>query len=95
MGQNVGQLVDPHRDPHAERVKECRTGRLRFLSGFFSALHDLCHEVSHGGCGFVLLLPCGMGVGAEGEPGIIVAQHGGHRLYIYAVLESSGGEGVA
>ena len=94
MGQNVGQFVDPHRDPHAERVKECRTGRLRFLSGFFSALHDLCHEVSHGGCGFVLLLPCGMGVGAEGEPGIIVAQHGGHRLDIHTVLKGCGGEGV-
>ena len=35
-----------------------------------------------------------MSVGAEGEPGIVVPQHGGHRLYIYAVLEGCGGEGV-
>ena len=44
----MDQLVAPHRDPHADRVKECRTGSLRFLSGFFSALHNLCHEALHG-----------------------------------------------
>ena len=91
----MGQLVDPHRDPHAERVKECRTGSLRFPPGFFlSALHDLCHEASHCGCCFVLFLPCGVGIGAEGEPGIVVPQHGGHRFYIYAVLKGCGGKGV-
>ena len=95
MGQNVGQPTDPHRDPHAERAKECRTGSLRFPPGFFlSALHDLCHEAAHGGCSLVLLLPCSVGVGAEGEPGIIVAQHGGHRLDIHTVLKGCGGEGV-
>ncbi len=68
---------------------------MRFPPGFFlSALHDLCHEAAHGGCCLVLLLPCGVGVGAEGEPGIIVAQHGGHRLYIHTVLKGCGGEGV-
>ena len=39
-----------------------------------------------------------MNIGAEGEPGIIVTQHGGYRLYIYAVLKGCdggcGGEGV-
>ena len=61
---------------------------------FFSALHDLCHKAAHRLSGFVLLLPCGVGVGAEGEPGIVVAQHGGHGFYIHAVLKGCGGEGV-
>ena len=61
---------------------------------FFSALHDLCHEAAHGGCSLVLLLPCGVGISAEGEPGIVVAQHGGHRFYIHAVLKGCGSEGV-
>ena len=91
----MGQSVDPHRDPHGERAKECRTGSLRFPPGFFlSALYDLCHEAAHGGCCLVLLLPCGVGVGAEGEPGIIVAKHGGHRLDIHTVLKGCGSEGV-
>ena len=58
-----------------------------FLPGFFlSALHDLLYEVPHGLGGFVLFLPGGVGVGAQGKPGIEVAQHGGHRLYIHAIL---------
>lgn len=35
-----------------------------------------------------------MGVGAQGEPGVKVPQHGGHRFYIYAILRGRGGEGV-
>ena len=35
-----------------------------------------------------------MGVGAEGEPGIVVAQHGGDRFDVHAVLEGQGGEGM-
>ena len=61
---------------------------------FLSALHNLFHEAAHGGGCLVLLLPRGVGVGTEGEPGIVVPQRGGHRLYVYAVLESCGGEGV-
>ena len=68
-----------------------------FLSSAFSrsALHNLCHKATHRLSGFVLFLPCGVGVGAEGELGIVVAQHGRYRFYIHAVLESCGGEGVA
>ena len=84
-----------HTVTHTRKVlksagREAQTSR----PAFFSALHDLCHEVAHRLSGFVLFLPCGVGVSAEGEPGIIVAQHGGHRFYIYAVLKSCGCEGV-
>ena len=61
---------------------------------FLSALHDLLHKAAHGGCCLVLLLPCGVGVGAEGESGVLVAQHGENCLYIHAVLKGCGGEGV-
>ena len=54
----------------------------------------LCHEVAHGLGGFVLLLPGGVGVGAEGEPCVVVAQNGGDSLDIDAVLEGQGGEGM-
>ena len=37
--------------------------------------HHLCHEATHGLCGFVLLLAGGVGVGAECESGIVVARH--------------------
>ena len=66
-----------------------------FLPGFFlSALHDLLYEVPHGLGGFVLFLPGGVGVGAEGESGVVVAQHAGYRLDVHAVLQSRGCEGV-
>ena len=39
---------------------------------FLSVLHDLFHEAAHGlGC-LILLLPCCVGVGAEGETGVKV-----------------------
>ncbi len=50
--------------------------------------HDLGHEAAHLFSGIVLHLPCGVGVGAEGKPGIVVPQHSGYRFHIYAVLES-------
>ena len=59
-----------------------------------SLLYDLPQDVAHGlGC-LILLLPGGVGVGAQGEPGVKVPQHGGHRFYIYAILRGRGGEGV-
>ena len=73
----------------ADRFKEHRRGGFApspiFLMFFFCS-HHLCHEAAHGLCGFVLLLPCSVGVGAEGETRIIVPQHGGHRLYVHTVL---------
>ena len=38
-------------------------------------LSDLCHEVAHRLCGLVLLLPCCVGVGAEGKARVVVTQH--------------------
>ena len=61
---------------------------------FFFVLHDLFHETPHSGCCLILLLPAGMGVGAQGEPGIVVPRHGGHGFDVHAVLEGCGGEGV-
>ena len=58
-------------------------------------LHDLSHEVTHGFCGLVLDLSGGVGVGAESEACVIVAQHAADRLYVYTVLESYCGEGVS
>ena len=42
----------------------------------------------------VLLLPGGVGVGAEGKPGVVVAQHGGYGFHVHAVLQGRGGEGM-
>ena len=70
---------------------------MSFLSGIFTLiflLHDLCHEAAHGLCGLVLLLPCGMSIGAERKSGIVVPQHTADRFHIDAILERQRGEGV-
>lgn len=54
----------------------------------------LGHEIPHCLCCLVLLLPRGVGVGPQGEPGVVVAWHGGYGLDVRAVLESWGGEGM-
>ena len=72
----------------AERFKEYRREGFAFspvLLRFFCS-HDLCHEAAHGLGGFVLLLAGGVGVGAESEARIVVAQHRRHCFYIYAIL---------
>ena len=35
-----------------------------------------------------------MGVGVQGEPGAVVAQHPGHRFHVHSVLQGQGGERV-
>ena len=60
----------------------------------FFCLHDLCHEVAHRLCGLVLLLPCCVGVGAEGEARVVVSQRTRQRLDVHAVLEGQRGKGV-
>ena len=57
-------------------------------------LHDLRHKAAHGFRRLILHLPGGMGVGAEREARVVVAQHTGDRLDIHAILEGQCGEGV-
>ena len=67
-----------HTTKCVERFKEHRRGGFCLLSGIFApffCLHDLRHEVAHCLCGFVLLLPCGVGVGSQGESRVIVTEH--------------------
>ena len=80
-----------------ERDRKCQTGSSAFLPDFFAAfpvLHDLCHKISHRLCRPILLLPGGVGVGAEGEARIVVAQHSGYRFHIHTVLQCHGREGM-
>ena len=57
--------------------------------------YHLAHEITHGLRRLVLHLACGVGVGAQGKPRIVVAQHTGDCLDIHAVLECQGGEGMS
>jgi len=74
-----------------------QAGSFGFLPGTFSGfllLHELFHETAHSLRSFVLPQPGSVGVGAERESGIVVAQHGGHSLDVYAVLQGHGYEGM-
>lgn len=91
---------DPHRDTHAETAgkdKRAPDGKIclpvRFLR-LLKRLYNLSQDAAHSLGGLVLLLPRGVGVGAQGEPGIVVPRHGGHGFDVHAVLEGCGGEGV-
>ena len=87
-------------DPHAETAgkdKRAPDGKIclpvRFLR-LLKRLYNLSQDAAHSLGGLVLLLPRGVGVGAQGEPGIVVPRHGGHGFDVHAVLEGCGGEGV-
>ena len=88
-----------HTGKCAERFQEHRAGSLAFLPGVFLTfecpLHHLRHEVPHGFRRLVLHLAGGVGVGAQGEPRVVVAQHTGDRFDVHAVLQGQGGEGVS
>ncbi len=64
------------------------------LSFVISDLQHLFHKCSHLFRRFILCLPCGVGVGAEGEPSIIVSQHSRYRFYVHTILERHGCEGM-
>lgn len=50
-------------------------------------LSNLRHEAAHFLRGLLLHLPCDVGVGAEREARIEMAEHTRYRFYVHAVLE--------
>ena len=72
-------MPDPHRDPHGEMSRERRRGYAWYplrRSVFFAACsHHLCHEIAHLFGGAFLHLPRDLGVGAEREARIEMAEH--------------------
>ena len=92
VGQNAGQLLThtvTHTRKCANRFKEYRRGGFApspiFLMFFFCS-HHLCHEAAHRLCSFILLLPCGVGVGSQGKACIVVPQHTADRFHVHTVL---------
>ena len=72
-----------------DRPKEYRRGGFASSPVLFCVLFrslDLLHEVAHGLRGLVLLLAGSVGVGAESETRIVVAQHAADGFYVHAVL---------
>jgi len=53
------------------------------------------HEVVHDFRRLILHLVGGVGVGAQGEACVVVAQHAGDGLHVYAILECQRREDVA
>ena len=60
----------------------------------FRRLHHLCHEAAHGLGGFVLFLAGGVGVGAECESSVIVAEHTADGFDVHPILQCQRCEGV-
>ena len=95
--QNVSQALThtvTHTRKCADRFKEYQRGGLsplRYFASFF-CLHHLRHEAAHRLCGFVLLLPRSVGVGAESESGVIVAEHTADDFDIHTILQCQGRE---
>ena len=61
----------------------------------FFCLHDLCHKTAHRLCGFVLLLPRSVGVGAECESSVIVAEHTADGFDVHPILQCQRCESVS
>lgn len=66
---------------------------LRYFASFF-CLHDLRHEAAHRLCSFILLLPCGVGVGSQGKACIVVPQHTADGFDVHPILQCQRCEGV-
>lgn len=82
-------LSHPLERDHLASIPLRRVGRLWFRSGggCFHKAADLLRRTS-------LHLVGDVGIGVQGEPGAVMAQHTGERLYIHTAGESHGGEGV-
>ena len=78
---------DPHREKNAAHRKESSASQPVRCSLGGGVLSHLRHEAAHGSGCLILLLPRGVGVGAEGKPCVVVAKHGGHGLDVHAVLK--------
>ena len=57
-------------------------------------LSNLCHETAHFLRSLLLHLPSGVGVGAEGESGIIVAEHTTDGFDVHTILQCQRCEGM-
>ena len=57
-------------------------------------LSNLCHETAHFLSSLLLHLPSGVGVGAECESGIIVAEHTADGFDVHAILQCQRCEGM-
>ena len=57
-------------------------------------LSNLCHETAHFLRSLLLHLPRGVGVGAECESGIIVAEHTADGFDVHAILQCQRCEGM-
>ena len=57
-------------------------------------LSNLRHEAAHRLCGLLLHLPCGVGVGAEGESGVIVPEHTADGFDVHSILQCQRCEGM-
>ena len=89
--------LDPNRDPKAERSGKHRRGAdgiIRPSPAVFCGLHGLADDAADGVGGGALHPLRGVGVGAEGEARVVVAQCAGQRLDVHAVLEGQRCEGV-
>ena len=90
--------LDPNRDPKAERSGKHRRGAdgiIRPSPAVFCGLHGLADDAADGVGGGALHPLRGVGVGAESEARVVVAQRTRQRLDIHAVLEGQRGEGVS
>ena len=57
--------------------------------------HDLRHEIAQLFGSAFLHLPCDVGVGAEREACVEVAEHTGYCFYVHAILQRQGRECVS
>ena len=75
----------------------CPLRQHRLPQGVLSAAKPTLHtqDISHGLGSFLLCRGGDVGIGIQGESCGEVAQHAGHRLDIYSVLQRNGCEGVA
>ena len=64
-----------------------RVMALPIFFSLFTASQALCHQAAHHICRLSLLAVRGVGVGAQGEARVVVAQHLAPRLDVHTVLE--------